>query len=211
MEEILQYENLIYSIIRKYSNFDKDDMYQVGMLGLINAYKNYDKKLNVKFSTYAYFYIIGEIKKYIRESSTIKISRELIKLNKSIEKAKDIMRQRLKKEPTIKELSQFLEIEEEKIKEAQLATEKVKSLDYSYDDESYELYNSIKTEDKTTRPDILDLKNELMNLKEEEKELIIDRYFNEFTQKETSKHLGISQVQVSRKETKILQKLKSNL
>ena len=84
MEEILQYENLIYSIIRKYSNFDKDDMYQVGMLGLINAYKNYDKKLNVKFSKYAYFYIIGEIKKYIRESSTIKISRELIKLNKRI-------------------------------------------------------------------------------------------------------------------------------
>ena len=211
MDEILKYENLVYSIIKRYTNFDKDDLYQVGMMGLMNAYKNYKTTKEVKFSTYAYYYILGEVTKFVRESKIVKVSRELVKLNKSIEKAKEIMSQRLKREPTTTELSLFLEIDEEKINEAQLAQESIKSLDYSYDDESEDLYNSIKIEDKKINPEILDLKTEIMNLDEDERKLIKARYFEELTQNETSKELGMSQVQVSRKETKILQKLKTRL
>ena len=211
MDEILKYENLVYSIIKRYTNFDKDDLYQVGMMGLMNAYKNYKTTKEVKFSTYAYYYILGEVTKFVRESKIVKVSRELVKLNKSIEKAKEVMSQRLKREPTTTELSLFLEIDEEKINEAQLAQESIKSLDYSYDDESEDLYNSIKIEYKKINPEILDLKTEIMNLDEDERKLIKARYFEELTQNETSKELGMSQVQVSRKETKILQKLKTRL
>ena len=84
MEDIiLKYEKLIWSIVNKYkSYFDKDDLFQVGVIGLINAYKNYDKKQNTKFSSYAYFYIFGEIKKYISESYLFKVSKELVKKQK---------------------------------------------------------------------------------------------------------------------------------
>ena len=211
MEDILEYENLVYSIINKYKNFDREDLYQVGMIGLMDAKKNYKKDINTKFSTYAYFYILGKVKEYIRKSNPYKISKDIIKLNKSIEKATDIMSQRLGRNPTNLELSLFLEIDEQKIEEAKMSLQNIKSLDYYYDDENIDLYNSIKIEDKNTNSDILDLKDAINGLSKEEQNIIIDRYFNDLTQKEISKELGISQVQVSRKETKILQKLKATL
>lgn len=211
MEDILEYENLVYSIINKYKNFDRDDLYQVGMIGLMDAKKNYKEESNTKFSTYAYFYILGKVKEYIRKSNPYKISKDIIKLNKSIEKATDIMSQRLGRSPTDLELSLFLEIDEQKIEEAKMSLQNIKSLDYYYDDENIDLYNSIKIEDKNTNSDIIDLKDAINNLSKEEQNIIIDRYFNDLTQKEISKELGISQVQVSRKETKILQKLKATL
>ena len=209
MEDILEYENLVYSIINKYKNFDREDLYQVGMIGLIDAKRNYKKEVNTKFSTYAYFYILGKVKEYIRKSNPYKISKDIIKLNKSIEKATDIMSQRLGRNPTDLELSLFLEIDEEKIIETRQALQNIKSLDYN--EENIDLYNSIKVEDKNINSDILDLKEAINNLSKEEQNIIIDRYFNDLTQTEVSKELGMSQVQVSRKETKILQKLKATL
>lgn len=209
MEDILEYENLVYSIINKYKNFDQDDLYQVGMIGLIDAKRNYKEEVNTKFSTYAYFYILGKVKEYIRKSNPYKISKDIIKLNKSIEKATDIMSQRLGRNPTDLELSLFLEIDEEKIIETRQALQNIKSLDYN--EENVDLYNSIKVEDKNINSDILDLKEAINNLSKEEQDIIIDRYFNDLTQTEVSKELGMSQVQVSRKETKILQKLKATL
>ena len=89
MEELLDYEGLIYSIIKNYpSKYDRDDLFQVGMLGLIDAYKHYDKNQNTKFSTFAYYYIVGEVNKYIRESSSLKVSRDLIELKISGSKFK---------------------------------------------------------------------------------------------------------------------------
>ena len=209
MEDILEYENLVYSIINKYKNFDREDLYQVGMIGLIDAKRNYKKEVNTKFSTYAYFYILGKVKEYIRKSNPYKISKDIIKLNKSIEKTTDIMSQRLGINPTDLELSLFLEIDEEKIIETRQALQNIKSLDYN--EENIDLYNSIKVEDKNINSDILDLKEAINNLSKEEQNIIIDRYFNDLTQTEVSKELGMSQVQVSRKETKILQKLKATL
>ncbi len=212
MEELLDYEGLVYGIIQRYTKyFDREDLYQVGMIGLINAYHNFDSSQNTKFSTYAYYYVLGEVKKYVRESGLLKVSNDLVKLNQSVLKAKEVMSQRLGREPSISEVSLFLEIDEEKIEEARVALLDVKSLDYSFDDESDELYNSVASYDKDTDPMILDLKSEISKLPLEDKDLIIARYFDDMTQSEASRELGISQVQVSRKEGKILEKLKSVL
>ena len=211
MDNILEYENLIYKMISQYKSFDKEDLYQVAMMGLMKAQKNYKESENTKFSTYAYYYILGEINNYITASNPVKVSRDLLRLNKSLEQAKEVMRQRLKREPTTEELSIFLEEPVEKIQEATLATRQVESLDYAYEEENMDLYNSIGTEEIGMNDEILDLKNAIYSLPQEEQQLIIARYFNDLTQQETSKTLGMSQVQVSRKETKILEKLKTTL
>ena len=209
MNDLLEYEGLVYGIINRYSSyFDKDDLYQVGMLGLVDAYRHYDGSLNTKFSTYAYYYILGEVKKFIKDSNLVKVSSDLIKLNSSVERAKEAMSQSLGREPTLTEISLFLEIDEEKIEEAQVATLDIRSLDYMVDDESNDLYNSIISTDNGMNCEILDLKIALDGLSIEEKNLIVSRYFDDLTQTETSRELGISQVQVSRKEGKILEKLK---
>ena len=109
MDNILEYENLIYKMISQYKSFDKEDLYQVAMIGLMKAKKNYKDSENTKFSTYAYYYILGEINNYITASNPVKVSRDLLRLNKSLEQAKEVMRQRLRREPTSEELSIFLE------------------------------------------------------------------------------------------------------
>lgn len=209
MEELLNYEGLVYGIIQRYTKyFEKDDLYQVGMIGLINAYHNFDSTQGTKFSTYAYYYVLGEVRKYVRESGLVKVSSDLVKLNQCIEKTSEQMSQRLGREPTTTELSLFLEIDEEKIEEARVAALDVRSLDYSVDEELPEFYNSVASYDKETSPEILDLRRELSRLSDEEKNLIVARYYEDMTQSEASRELGISQVQVSRKEGKILEKLR---
>ena len=212
MDNLLEYENLVYGIINKYCKyFDRDDLYQVGMLGLIQASKKFNSDFNIKFSTYAYYYIKGEVLKFLRENKSIKVSKDVAKMSRSIEKAKDFMRQRLGREPTTTEISLFLEVDEDKIREVTLATQEVKSLDYEYEEDGYDLYNSIKKTENGMDPTFLDLKTEVMKLDDEERNLILARYYEEMTQTEASNELGISQVQVSRKEGKILQKLKQRL
>lgn len=211
MDNLLEYENLVFSIISKYGNyFDKDDLYQVGMIGLIDAYKHFDESVGVKFSSYAYYYILGEVTKFVRENRSVKVSKDFIKLNSSIEKCRDVMRQKLGREPTDTEVSLFLEIDEEKVSEVRNSMQEVKSLDFCYE-EDVSLYNSVMCFDNETSADVLDLRSEISRLNEEEKALIDVRYYQEMTQSEASKKLGISQVQVSRKEGKILEKLRCRL
>lgn len=212
IDQILENEKLVYSIINKYHGYyDKDDLYQVGMIGLIDASKKFDDSVGVKFSTYAYKYILGEVTKYMRENNGLKISRDILKLKQSVTKAKNLLQQKLSREPSINEISLFLEIDEKKIEEIENITQDIKSLDFCYQEESENLYNSVKIEEKNFQPEILDLKNELEKLDSLEKKIIYSRYYYDLTQSETSKELGMSQVQVSRKETKILQKLKTRL
>lgn len=181
------------------------------MIGLIDAFKRFDPELGIKFSTYAYKYVLGEVTKYIRENTSLKLSRDIIRLKTSIEKTKDILRQRLSREPTNLEVSLILEIDEEKVNEIDAINTQVRSLDYSIDEEQDNLYNSIRVEEKQMNPSVLDLKEEVSKLQDEEKKIIYSRYYYDMTQSEISKELGISQVQVSRKETKILEKLKTRL
>ena len=208
---IKENENLIYSIINKYKNYnDIDDLFQVGAIGLLNAYKNYKDDQNTKFSSYAYFYIKGEVVKYIRENRLIKTSAELIKLNTSIQKAKNFLRQKYCKEPSTQELALFLEVDENIIDEAVSINNFNESLDYEYD-ENINLYNKISYEEKNLKEELIDLRNELNNLNPFEKQLINERYMNGLTQSETSESLGISQVQVCRKEKEILVRLRTKL
>ncbi|MBR3211450.1 MAG: sigma-70 family RNA polymerase sigma factor [Bacilli bacterium] len=202
MEDVLDYEGLIYSIINKYtSRYDKDDLYQVGMIGLMDAYKHYDSSYDTKFSSFAYYYILGEVNKFIRNSSSLKISKSVIELKSRILKVKESMTQKLGRTPTNLEISLYLEVPVELIDEA-LLTDEVESID--------EEYNMIPSFDDTSA-EVLDLKEELRKLPEEERKLIIARYFEEMTQQETSQLLGMSQVQVSRNESKILKKLRTRL
>ena len=202
MDELLEYDGLIYSIISKYpKKYDREDLYQVSMIGLIDALKHYDNNYNTKFSTFAYYYIVGEINKYIRENSSLKVSKNLVDLRSKILKTKEIISQKLGREATNLEVSLYLEIDENLVNEA-LSYDDVTSLeDSQFEISSYD----------NTSAEILDLKNELEKLPEKEKELIYSRYYEELTQSETSKLLGISQVKVSREESKILKKLKTKL
>ena len=208
------YEKLVYSIINKYSFFGEiDDLYQVGMMGLLKACENYNSEFNTKFSTYAHTYILGEVLKYIRDNKAVRTSRDLIRLNSRIEKAREILSQKLMREVSNSEIASFLEIDEKLVDEAIIASNHVKSLDYELNDEGKELnlYDSIKYDEKGFDSEIIDLKDSLESLDEEERRLIRYRYFDDKTQSEISSELGISQVQVSRKEAKILQKLKKDL
>ena len=202
MEELLEYDGLIYSIISKYpKKYDREDLYQVSMLGLIDALKHYNSNYNTKFSTFAYYYIVGEVNKYIRENSSLKVSKNLVDLKNKIIKTKEIISQKLGREATNLEVSLYLEISEELVNEA-LSYDDVTSLeDSQIEISSYD----------NTSAEILDLKNELDELPEKEKRIIYSRYYEGLTQSETSKMLGISQVKVSREENKILKKLKTRL
>lgn len=212
LDQVLENEGLVYSIINKcHGYYDKDDLYQVGIIGLIDASKKFDSSMGVKFSTYAYKYILGEVTKYMRENVGLRVSRDVLKLKQSINNTRDLLRQKLSREPTIEELSVFLEIDEKKIQEIDSVTQDVQSLDFCYQEENDSLYNSVRVEEQEYNPNILDLKSEIEKLEPLEKKIIYSRYYNDLTQSETSKELGISQVQVSRKETKILEKLKTRL
>ncbi len=207
---IFAYDWLIKSIISKYTYyFDRDDLYQVGVIGLINAYKKFDKNSKTEFSTYAYFWIMGEVKKFIRESNAFKVSKDLAKLNKSLEKAKESLTQVLGRVPSDLEIANYLEIPKEKLDEARYANQLVASLDYENDD--LDLYDRIGYKETSYEADILDLKDEVATLPLFEKKLIKERYENGLTQGEASKVLGISQVQVCRKEKKILERLRTRL
>ncbi len=210
-EILFKNEALIYSVVNKYSKyFDKDDLYQVGVLGLISAYKNYKDDKNTKFSSYAYFYILGEVKKYIRESNAFKVSKELTKINISMEKAKLVLTQKLQREPSTFEISLFLEIDEKQLEEAKIANQLISSLDEEDDDQNC-LYNKVSTFQKEYDSDILDLKTEIEKLDKTSQKILEERYNNGKTQSETSYILGLSQVQVSRKEKEILSTLRTRL
>ena len=213
MEElILENKNLIYSMTRyfeKYSN--KEDLFQAGCIGMIMAYKNYNPDMNVKFTTYAYPYILGEMKKLVREDKSIKISRNIQLLNLKIEKANILLTQKLMRKPTILELADFLEIPVYMIEEAINSNKPIYSIDEPLNDEGKDitLQDTIgKTDDID---DLLLLREELSKLNPFEQQLINKRYINDLTQQQTAFELGISQVQVSRGEQKILTKLKSKL
>ncbi len=181
------------------------------MIGLIDASKHFDPNVGVKFSTYAYTYVLGEVTKYIRENKNLRLSRDMIRLKTNIEKTRDLLRQKLYREPTNLEISLILEIDESKIDEIENISAQVKSLDYSNDEEKDNLYNSIKVVEKKMSPSILDLEEEISKLSQEEKQIIYFRYYYDMTQSEISEKLGMSQVQISRKESKILKKLKTKL
>ncbi len=209
-------KNLIYSIshLNYFKNYpNKEDLFQAGAKGLTTAYKKYNTNFNTKFTTYAYKYILGEMKKFVREDKGIKISRDITKLNLQIEKASILLTQKLMRQPTIKEISNYLEIDEYFIAEAMQSTNVLQSLDepINNDGKQITLYDSVSEQRTNNLDDLIALRNELSLLPELERELIEQRYMCDMTQTETAQILGMTQVQVSRKEKKVLMKLKDKL
>ena len=205
-EVLLENQNLIYSIASKFTKYkDKDDLFQAGCIGMIEAYKNYDKDKNTKFTTYAYPYIFGEISKYVREDHTVKLSRDMSRLKNKVEVARNYLAQNLMHTPSIKELSDYLEIEEETIKNL-LEYNDPYSMDELFKDDlsMHELVPDKQLDINT----LLALKNEIESLGEPERTIMLERYYNDLTQTEVAKNLGITQVDVSRREKKVLTKLK---
>ena len=209
---IMNNERLIYSIANYFKNYQaKEDLYQAGCLGLITAYKKYDPNMNCKFTTYAYPYILGEMRRLVREDKGLKISREITKLNLKIEKAYVLLTQKLMKEPSIEEIARFLEIPEFYISEAILSLNKIKSIDEPVNDEGRDFTLQDVIGKSENIDELIMLKELLQGLNSEEKAIIDNRYMKDYTQSETSKLVGMSQVQVSRKEQKVLQKLKQKM
>ena len=211
---IKENKGLICSIIRKYTKYyEFDDLYQVSIMGIIKAYKNYNKECNTKFTTYAYKWILSEVVNYVNNSKLIKTSRKYNNIYKKILEAKNILTQRLMKEPTNHELSLFLEIDEHIIDDIITMKESVQSLDASINNDGNDLIllDSITSKKDNISLKELSLKESIKKLEPFEQKIIKLRYYNELTQAETAKKLNINQVQVSRNESKILKKLKNSV
>ena len=209
---IIDNEKLIYSIAKYFRNYDSiEDLYQAGCLGLVTAYKKYNPNMNSKFTTYAYPFILGEMRKLVREDKGIKISREITKLNLKIEKAYILLSQKLMKEPSVEDIANYLEIPGYYVSEALLSLNKIKSIDEPVNTEGRDLTLQDVIGKSEDIDNLIMLRDSLNSLKEEEKDLIENRYMKDYTQSETSKIIGISQVQVSRKEQKVLSKIKQKM
>lgn len=209
---IMNNQGLIYEAMKYFKNYNnKEDLYQVGCIGFIKAYKNYKEDKGCKFSTYAFTYILGEMKKLVREDKGIKISTQITRLNLKIDKAYILLSQKYMRMPTINEVANYLEIPEYLVSEAINSTVSIKSIDEPVNDEGRDTTLQDIIGYNNNIDDLINLKNYLSKLTEEEKNIINNRYMNDLTQSETSKVMGISQVQVSRKEQKVLQKLKHQM
>ncbi len=204
---------LIWSIVRRFNSrkVEIEDLFQIGAIGLVKSIKRFDKRFNVKISTFAVPYIIGEIKVFLRDDGNIKVSRSIKELNYRIENLKKEY-ERQGKEITINILKKELNESKENIILALESNNNVQSIDDSTEDNKEKIYNKLKSdgyEDETIRKIVL--KEELGKLEEIEKQIILDRFFYDKTQMEIAEKMKISQVQVSRLEKKILAKLRNNI
>lgn len=209
---------LVSAVSKKFLNrgYEYEDIFQIGSIGLVKAVNNFDPKFNVKFSTYAVPMIMGEIKRFIRDDGIIKVSRSVKNTAKKLHYDKEALTKKLDRDPTIEELSAYSGINTEEIV---FALESANNLQYLYDtihqddgspvllidklSENYEEDNEIV--------DKLALKEALTNLDYKSRQIIMLRYFKDKTQVQVAKLLGISQVQVSRIEKKVLKLMKERL
>ncbi len=210
---ICSYEKLVYSIISKYSNeSNKEDLFQVGMMGILDASKKYNYDSGVKFTSFAYKFILGEVLKYLREDRNIKVSRDVIRDYKNINKVKDYIYKDYGRPANNDEISRILKINKDRVDEVINYNEKEISL-YKIlsEDENISLEDIISKKESLDKIDLINLKDALKVLSSEEKRLIYERYFENKTQTDIAKEKNISQVKVYRYEKKILDKLKDKM
>lgn len=204
-EIIIENSNLIYSIANKFGTRDIDDLFQAGCIGMMEAYEKFDVSRGVKFTSFAYPYIVGRISEFVRENHTIKLSRDMIRAKRKVDKAKIYLTQELMREPTDDEISNYLNIPLENLIMLMNYNGDGYSLDEPYLDD-LSLYNVISNGE--INDELLFLKEEIDSLDEPERTIIYERYFADMTQNEVANNLGLSQVNVSRKEKKVLSKLR---
>lgn len=206
---------LVWSIVKRFMNrgVDLEDLFQIGCIGLLKAVDKFNLEYQVKFSTYAVPMIAGEIRRFLRDDGMIKVRRSLKELAYKSLKAGEKLTDRLGREPTMEELSEELGVEKEELVQAMEAGGEVDSLYRPiHQKEGSEIRLLDKIEEKEKSEDkILDrlvLKELLETLNAEERQLIYLRYFADRTQSDVGKIMGISQVQVSRMEKRIMENLK---
>ncbi len=210
---------LIWSIVRKFSHrgYDGEDLFQIGAMGLMKCVERFDTSFGVKFSTYAVPMIMGEIKRFLRDDGMIKVSRSL---KETAVKAKTIEQAEFEKTGIIPDVQKVAEMIDADVQEVIMALESCKDVESIYKtvnvkDSEKEMYliDRINTEKNKYCADdeILILREAVKKLEEKERKIIFLRYFQDKTQMETAKELGISQVQVSRAEKKILGKIREDI
>ena len=206
---------LVHCVVKRFleRGAEREDLFQIGSIGLLKAIDKFDLTYNVKFSTYAVPLISGEIKRFLRDDGMIKVSRSLKEIAYKSVQARERLISSLGREPTIEELSEEVGVEREELVQAMEAGCEIESIYRPvHQKEGSEIRLLDKLEEKEKREDkILDLivlKELLETLDEEEKQLIFLRYFAVRTQSDVGKIMGISQVQVSRSEKRIIEKLR---
>ena len=218
MEQLVKNNTgLVWNIIKRFSGrgYELDDLYQIGAIGLIKAIKRFDTDLEVQLSTYAVPYILGEIKRFIRDDGIIKVSRQIKELNIKIKMLQQEHLSKYGKEITVGQLAQILEVSKEEIAAAidsSVCVDSIDSCESNSEDKRTLIDKIVNTKDEySTLVNSLDLKEALKDLDDRERKIILLRYFKEQTQSQVGKILGITQVQVSRIEKKVLEKMKRKM
>ncbi len=217
MEKILKDNNgLTWSIVKRFSGrgYEMEDLYQIGCMGFIKAIKRFDTSFDVKISTYAVPYILGEIKRFIRDDGLIKVSRSIKELGIKIRELEKEYMQKEGKEININILAEKLNVTKEEIAVAIDSTKAIESInEENSDDDTVSKMEKISTgtDEATMIVNKISIKELIDNLNTREKEIILLRYYKEKTQTEVAQILGITQVQVSRIEKRILASMKSEL
>ena len=205
---------LVLSILKRYSNRNEnmDDLFQIGCIGLVKAIDNFDLSYNVKFSTYSVLMIEGEIRKYLRDNSTIRVSRSIKDIAYKVLKYKNDYLIEYGKEPELDDISKSLDIKKESIIFALDATKNIVSYyEPIYDDGGETIYLFDQLSNHEDDSDIINdivLRDSINKLKAKEKKVLIDRYIIGKTQMELSEELNISQAQISRIENNALKNIK---
>lgn len=209
---------LVLSVIKRFSNSNEnaDDLFQIGCIGLIKAIDNFDTTLNVKFSTYAVPMIIGEIRRYLRDNNSIRVSRSLRDIAYKAIYAKENYVKKNAKEPTISEISEEIGIEKEMIVYAMDAIQNPVSLfEPVYTEGGDTLYVMDQISDKKNKEDHwienLSLREAMQRLGDRERHIIEMRFYQGKTQMEVADEIGISQAQVSRLEKNALKTMRNYL
>ena len=211
---------LVWSIVRRFSGrgYEIEDLSQIGCIGLIKAIQRFDTSFEVRLSTYAVPYILGEIKRYIRDDGPIKVSRSIRELNAKIVELQKEYFNKYGKEISLEEIAKDLRTSKEEITMAMDSTRPVESIeDAKYrdnkTDKTISILENISTgrDEQTEITNKIAIKNLINELDKQEKEIIMLRYYKQKTQMQVSKILGITQVQVSRIERKVLDNMRRKL
>lgn len=210
---------LIRSVLKGFLNrgYDVEDLFQIGSIGLLKAIEKFDSSFNVRFSTYAVPMIVGEIKRFLRDDGIIKVSRSLKQTAWVAKQAEERLTKTLGREPTIEEISKEIGIEKEEIVmalESSYHPEYLYDVVHENDGSPLHVIDKISNESEDDDEEIIDhilLKEVLSQLKPRDRQVIVLRYFKDRTQSDVAKLLGISQVQVSRIEKKIIEEMRKIL
>jgi len=206
---------LVWSVVQRFMNrgYDPEDLFQIGSIGLIKSIDKFDLSYDVRFSTYAVPMIIGEIQRFIRDDGTVKVSRSIKELGNKIRIKKEELTKTLNRSPTVQEVADELSITPEEVAQAQDAIKYPHSIHetvYENGGEPITLLDQIADDDKEWF-NKLTLEEAIRSLEERERLIIYLRYYKDKTQSQVAERLGISQVQVSRLEKKILKEMKEKI